>query len=81
MARFVLDGGGERGSEMSSHHGSQEQIARMPLACESTLLELVRVVNEFAASEAEVVATITHLVRSGRVRLRGNFRGSLLEDI
>ena len=66
---------------MNSHHGSQEQIARMPFACESTLLELVRVVNEFAASEAEVVATITHLVRSGRVRLRGNFRGSLLEDI
>jgi hypothetical protein len=66
---------------MNSHHGSREQIAGMPMACESTLLELVRVVNEFAASEAEVVATITHLVRSGRVRLRGNFRGSLLEDI
>jgi hypothetical protein len=66
---------------MSGSHGSGEQIARTPLACESTLLELVRVVNEFAASEAEVVATVTHLVRSGRVRLRGNFRGSLLEDI
>ncbi|HME73306.1 MAG TPA: hypothetical protein VKM54_26075 [Myxococcota bacterium] len=66
---------------MSSAHGSGEEIARMPLARESTLLELVCVVNEFAASEAEVVATVTHLVRSGRVRLRGNFRGSLLEDI
>ena len=72
------EGWGERGSEMNSHHGSQ---AEMAMACESTLLELVRVVNEFAASEAEGVATITHLVRSGRVRLRGNFRGSLLEDI
>jgi hypothetical protein len=66
---------------MNVHHGSREQLGGMPPACESTLLELVRVVNEFAASEAEVVATITHLVRSGRVRLRGNFRGSLLEDI
>jgi hypothetical protein len=66
---------------MSNLHGSREDIARMPLACESTLLELVRVVNEFAVSEAEVVATVTHLVRSGRVRLGGNFRGSLLEDI
>ncbi len=55
-----------------------EEIARMPL--ESTLLELVCVVNEFAASEAEAVATVTHLVRSGRVRLCGSFRGSLLEE-
>ncbi len=62
---------------MSSIH--REQIARMPVACESTLLELVCVVNEFATNEAEVVATVTHLVRSGRVRLCGNFRGSLLE--
>jgi hypothetical protein len=60
---------------------SHEEIARVPLAHESTLLELVCAVNEFAASEAEVVATITHLVRSGRVRLCGNFRGSLLEEV
>lgn len=64
---------------MSSAHG--EEISRVPLAHESTLLELVCVVNEFAASEAEVVATVTHLVRSGRVRLCGNFRGSLLEEV
>lgn len=66
---------------MSSTHRSGEEIACMPVANESTLLELVCIVNEYAASEAEVVATVTHLVRSGRVRLRGNFRGSLLEDI
>ncbi len=47
---------------------------------ETTLLELVCVVGEHAASEAEVVATVVHLVRSGRVRLSGNFRGSRLED-
>ena len=66
---------------MSSIRGAGEEIACRPMAHESTLLELVCVVNEFATSEAEVVATVAHLVRSGRVRLRGNFRGSLLEDI
>ena len=47
---------------------------------ELTLLDLVVAVNEHARSEAEVVATVLHLLRSGRVRLCGNFRGSLLEE-
>jgi hypothetical protein len=41
-----------------------------------TLLDLVAAVSESAASEAEVVATVVHLVNSGIVRLCGNFRGA-----
>ena len=44
----------------------------------STLLELVLAVSEYAESEAEVIATVQSLVRSGKVRLCGNFRGERL---
>jgi len=47
---------------------------------EVTLLELVQAVSEESRSDAEVVAVVLYLIRSGRVRLCGNFRGSLLED-
>jgi hypothetical protein len=43
-----------------------------------TLLELVRAVGEVTENEREIVATVLHLLRSGRVRLRGNFRGAPL---
>lgn len=51
----------------------------LPVAQELTLLDLVRVVGEVARNEDEVVATVLHLLRSGRVRLRGNFRGESLD--
>ena len=41
-----------------------------------TLLELVVAVSEHASGEAEVIATVVHLVNSGVVRLCGNFRGA-----
>jgi hypothetical protein len=46
----------------------------------TTLLDLVRAVSEVATDEREVVATVTHLLRSGRVRLTGNFRDARAED-
>jgi hypothetical protein len=46
------------------------------MPAESTLLDLVTAVSEYATTESEVVATIVHLVNSGRVRLCGNFRGA-----
>ncbi len=49
-------------------------------APETTLLELVQAVSEVARTDQEVVATVLHMLRSGSVRLRGSFRGSLLED-
>jgi hypothetical protein len=46
---------------------------------ELTLLELVRAITESTSDDREVVATVVHLLRSGRVRLRGNFRGTVLD--
>jgi hypothetical protein len=46
-----------------------------------TLLELVGSVCEVTDDEDEVVAIVLHLIRSGRVRLCGNFRGSSGYDL
>ena len=43
---------------------------------QSTLLDLVYSVSVFAKTDAEVVATVAHLVNSGRVQLCGNFAGA-----
>ena len=45
-----------------------------------TLLDLVRVVAEYAETEEEVVATIQHLLHSGQVKLVGLFLGPDVED-
>jgi hypothetical protein len=44
-----------------------------------TLLELVAAVGEYARSEAEVIATVVHMVNSGTVRLCGTFAGRRFE--
>ena len=45
---------------------------------ETTLLELVWVLTEVTQDDAEVVATLRHLVRTGRLRLTGGFRSRAL---
>lgn len=45
------------------------------MAIRVTMLELVETVTEFAETEAEVVATVVHMVNTGLVELSGNFRG------
>jgi len=40
-----------------------------------TLLELVEAVSDVTDSEVEVVATVVHMLESGRVCLSGNLRG------
>jgi hypothetical protein len=47
---------------------------------ETTLLALVRTVSEVTRDDREVVATILHMLRSGEVRLCGNFRNAPIED-
>ncbi len=42
----------------------------------TTLLDLVAAVAESAKTEAEVVATVTHLINSGQIKLIGNFLGA-----
>ena len=55
-----------------------EAIAALPEGAEpvdTTLLDLVRAVSQEAEDEREVVATVLHLLRTGRARLSGSFRG------
>jgi len=42
---------------------------------ETTLLELVQTIGELTQDDREVVATVIEMLRNGRVRLIGNFRG------
>ena len=42
---------------------------------ETTLLDLVTTLGELTEDDREVVTTVVELLRSGRVRLVGNFRG------
>jgi fatty acid-binding protein DegV len=53
-----------------------EEERTMALKKECTLLELVQSVSEVTSNDEEVVATVTYLVNSGRVRLCGNFAGA-----
>ena len=46
----------------------------------TTLLELVRAISEVTDDEREVVATVLHMLSTGRARLCGNFRGHGVED-
>ncbi|MDG2308632.1 MAG: hypothetical protein P8R42_28980 [Candidatus Binatia bacterium] len=50
----------------------------MPIQIETTLLDLVNTVTDLTDSESEVLATVTQLVNSGKVVLRGNFAGRLI---
>jgi thymidine phosphorylase len=43
---------------------------------QTTLLELVMAVSQYASSDAEIVATVVHMVNSGMVQLCGTFRGA-----
>jgi hypothetical protein len=45
----------------------------------STLLDLVQTVSEFAINDEEILAAVTHLVNSGRVRLGGIFAGARID--
>jgi hypothetical protein len=46
----------------------------------TTLLELVRTLGEITDDDREIVATVLSLLRSGQVRLCGNFRNASLDD-
>jgi len=49
------------------------------MALTVTLRELVSAVSDYAQSEAEVVATVVHMINSGQVRLRGNISGARID--
>lgn len=51
----------------------QKAQAEQPV--ETTLLELVQALGELTDDDREVVETVVDLLRTGRVRLIGTFRG------
>ena len=50
----------------------------MPIQIEITLLDLVTTITDITETESEVLATVTQLVNSGKVVLRGNFAGQVI---
>jgi len=62
-----------------SLRGTRKEKTTMAAPRKSTLLDLVRTVNAFAANEDEVVATVTYLINSGKVLLCGNFAGAKID--
>jgi hypothetical protein len=53
---------------MARRNGSDDRTGG-----EATLLDLVQIVSEITHDEKEIVATVLHLLKSGRVHLRGEF--------
>jgi len=51
-------------------------LSASPGYLEVTLLELVQAICNETSDDREVVETVRHLLSSGQVRLRGNFRYS-----
>jgi len=68
---------------MSAAPTVRQPIRTLPpeTSLELTLLELVGAVSDECATEAEVVATVLHLLGSGRARLRGSFRSTSLREL
>jgi hypothetical protein len=50
----------------------------MQTQVQSTLLDLVHTFSSFTDNDREVVALVTYLVNSGRVRLCGTFAGATI---
>ena len=60
------------------HHAVPIQL-QIPKFGDLTLLELVQAICDVTDDDSEVVATVRHMLRSGRVRLCGNFRRAAVE--
>ena len=58
---------------------AQRQVPGADGTVNTTLLELVRTVGEITDDEAEIVATVIRMLRSGTVRLTGSFRGEPID--
>jgi hypothetical protein len=54
---------------------SPEALPKEADPIDTTLLDLVQAVSQETEDEREVIATVLHLLRSGRARLIGSFRG------
>lgn len=57
---------------------TRRRVRRESASTDATLLELVQAIARHSSDEREIVATALRLLRTGRVRLIGNFRGCRL---
>ena len=65
---------------MSSALATQLEAAPQgTVTIETTLLDLVRAVSESTEDDGEVVSTILHMLRHGRVELCGSFKGEAID--
>jgi hypothetical protein len=66
---------------LSSWHCTDVRKEAVPMATpyKSTLLDLVQAVSEFTSTDDEILATVTHLVNSGKVLLGGAFAGARID--
>lgn len=71
---FLRHQGAER-MRGATDSAAGRMLARFPRPTAVTLLELVNAVCEVTDDEAEVVATVHHMLETGHVRLCGSFRG------
>ena len=84
MARILLGKRAGEASIMSAVVKTVFSNRRYPLrqadeSIDTTLLELVQAVAESTNDERLIIATVRHLLSTGRVRLIGNFRGRRLD--
>jgi hypothetical protein len=65
----------------SSWHCTEVRKEAIPLATpyKSTLLDLAQAVSEFATTDDEILATVTHLSNGGKVLLGGTFAGARID--
>ena len=57
-----------------------ESASARKITIRTTLLELVRTVSETTEDDAEVVATIVHMLRNGRIELCGTMKDSPVDE-
>ena len=70
---FTLRGKGIRCSQLRTNSHD------MATSNNYTLLDLVQTGSRYAKTENEALATITYLINSGKVSLRGNFAGAKID--
>ena len=72
---------------VTSIHVEHHPVAHRIEPCEETeprpltLLELVEAVAEIAEDEQELLATVTWMLRSGRIQLVGTFRDAPVDQL
>ncbi len=79
MARILLGKSRGEGSIMTAvvktvPRNTQSRPRRGKDRIDTTLLELVETIAEDTDDDREIVATVLHMLRAGRVRLIGSFR-------